>query len=93
MAGLEIARDFFFSWGRPFLIAHFPNVADEVAAGRILGSDVLGGDDEISRDHDWGPQFDLFLSPEAYAAFGEQLSRSMNTAAPESIACQRENLV
>jgi hypothetical protein len=82
MNGLEIARDFFFSWGRPFLTAQFPNVADKVAAGRILGSDVLGGDDEISRDHDWGPQFDLFLSAEAYAAFGEQLSRSMNTAAP-----------
>ena len=82
MKGLEIARDFFFSWGRPFLTAQFPDVADKVAAGRILGSDVLGGDDEISRDHDWGPQFDLFLSAEAYAAFGEQLSRSMNTAAP-----------
>ena len=82
MTGLEIARDFFFSWGRPFLIAQFPDVADKVSAGRILGSDVLGGDDEISRDHDWGPQFDLFLSAEAYAAFGEQLSRSMNAAAP-----------
>ena len=53
MTGLEIARDFFFSWGRPFLIAQFPDVADKVSAGRILGSDVLGGDDEISRDHDW----------------------------------------
>jgi len=82
MTGLEIARDFFFSWGRPFLDARFPDVANKVAAGRILGSDVLGGDDEISRDHDWGPQFDLFLSAEAYAAFGEPLSLAMNAAAP-----------
>ena len=37
MTGLEIARDFFFSWGRPLLTAQFPNVADKVAAGRILG--------------------------------------------------------
>lgn len=43
---------------------------------------MLGGDDEISRDHDWGPQFDLFLSADDYAAFGEPLSRAMNTAAP-----------
>jgi Domain of unknown function (DUF4037) len=80
--GLEIARDFFFSWGRPFLTARFPGLADRVAAGRILGSDVLGGDDEISRDHDWGPQFDLFLPADDFAAFGEQLSRAMNAAAP-----------
>jgi len=82
MKGLEIARDFFFSWGHPFLTAQFPDLADRAAAGRILGSDVLGADDEISRDHDWGPQLDLFLSAGDYAAFGEQLSRAMNTAAP-----------
>ena len=82
MKGLEIARDFFFSWGRPFLLAQFPDLADRVAAGRILGSDVLGGDDEISRDHDWGPQFDLLLSAADYAGLGEQLARAMNTAAP-----------
>src|SRR5579863_9956348 len=82
MKGLEIARDFFFSWGRPLLTAQFPEVADRVAAGRIFGSDVLGGDDEISRDHDWGPQFDLFLSAEDFRAFGEDLSDAMNAAAP-----------
>jgi len=82
MKGLEIARDFFFSWGRPFLAAQFPDLVDRVAAGRILGSDVLGGDDDISRDHDWGPQFTLFLSASDYAEFGAQLSRAMNAAAP-----------
>jgi Domain of unknown function (DUF4037) len=82
LKGLEIARDFFFSWGRPFLTDQFPHLTDRIAAGRISGSDVLGGDDEISRDHDWGPQFDLFLSADDYAAFGEPLSRAMNEAAP-----------
>jgi len=43
---------------------------------------VLGGDDEISHDHDWGPQFDLFLSANDYAEFGVQVSRAMNSAAP-----------
>lgn len=82
MKGLDVARDFFVSWGRPFLTAQFPHLADGVAAGRIFGSDVLGGDDEISHDHNWGPQFDLFLGADDYAAFGEQLSRVMNVAAP-----------
>ncbi|MGP0075262.1 MAG: DUF4037 domain-containing protein [Bryobacteraceae bacterium] len=82
MKGLEIARDFFFSWARPFLTAQFPELADRVAAGRLSGSDVLGGDDEISRDHNWGPQFDLFLAAADYAAFGEEVSRAMNEVAP-----------
>ncbi len=82
MKGLAIARDFFFSWARPFLTVQFPDLADRVAAGRLSGSDVLGGDDEISRDHDWGPQFDLFLPAADYAAFGEKVSQVMNAATP-----------
>lgn len=82
MKGLEVARDFFYSWGQPYLAAQFPQLARQIAAGRILGSDVLGGDDEASHDHDWGPQFSLFLSRADYAAGGEQLSRVMNATAP-----------
>jgi hypothetical protein len=82
MKGLEIARDFFFSWAQPFLAAQFPHLAGKVAAGRLSGSDVLGGDDEISRDHNWGPQFELFLAAPDYVALGEQLSQAMNAAAP-----------
>lgn len=82
MKGLDIARDYFFSWGRPFLTKQFPDLANRVAAGRLLGSDVLGGDDEVSRDHNWGPQFDLFLSAGDYAAYGKQVSEAINAAAP-----------
>ena len=82
MKGLEIAREFFSSWGLPFLKARFPDLANRMAAGRLLGSDVLGGDDEVSRDHDWGPQFHLFLSAEDYATSGRDLSEALNVAAP-----------
>lgn len=82
MRGLEIAYDFWLAWGQPFLQAHFPALAPRVAAGRLLGSDVLGGDDPISRDHDWGPQFSLFLSKQDYAQYGLPLSQQMNAAAP-----------
>lgn len=43
---------------------------------------MLGGDDEVSRDHDWGPQFDLFLTAGDFASQGEQLYQAMNSAAP-----------
>ena len=82
MKGLEIARDFFFGWGQPFLEKEFPYLARRIAAGRLRGSEVLGGDDEISRDHNWGPQFDLYLTEDDYTIFGKQLSDTMNAVAP-----------
>ena len=84
MKGLVIARDFFDSWGHLFLRSYSPDVAGRIAAGRILGSDVLGGDDEISRDHDWGPQFDLVLTTDDFTSQGEQISEAMNAPAPVS---------
>lgn len=83
MQGLEIARTFFLEWGLPWLKTKYPQLVDRVAAGRFSGSDVLCGDDAISRDHNWGPQFHLFLTAEDYAAHGTELSRQMNDAAPK----------
>jgi len=82
MKGLDIAKDFFFEWGLPFLHETFPEITGRIAAGRLSGSDAIGADDEISRDHNWGPQFTLFLSAEDHAAYGGQISERMNAAAP-----------
>lgn len=80
--GLEIAKDFFLNWGLPFLEKEFPDLIGRMAAGRFGGSDVIGGDDWISRDHNWGPQFSLFLSAEDYHQYAEALSDKMNRSAP-----------
>lgn len=82
MKGLEIAQDFYTEWGKDYLEKSFPKLANRVAIGRIFGSDVIGADDEISRDHNWGPQFTVFLSADDYAEQGEKLSEVMNAAAP-----------
>ncbi|MCI8975598.1 MAG: DUF4037 domain-containing protein [Lachnospiraceae bacterium] len=61
--GLELSRDFFLDIAKPILDRHYPDL--EYSAGLIgYGSDVLGYDDEVSRDHMWGPRFYLFLKPE-----------------------------
>lgn len=82
MKGLEIARDYYFGWARPFLVKEFPDISERVAVGRFSGSDVLGADDEISRDHCWGPQFTLLLSSDDFGSWGDAVSESMNVAAP-----------
>lgn len=84
MKGLEIAKAFYTEWGKDYLEKAFPALATRVAVGRVFGSDVIGADDEISKDHNWGPQFTIFLSAEDYAEYGKQLSEIMNAAAPNS---------
>ncbi len=62
MNGLELARHFYLECVRPILAAQMPEVQNAHAAGLIgYGSDVLGNDDELSRDHEWGPRLILFL--------------------------------
>ncbi len=61
--GAELSREFFDELVRPILLAHLPRVS--FAAGRLgAGSDVLGLDDEVSRDHDWGLRLSVFLTEE-----------------------------
>jgi hypothetical protein len=65
--GIELSRRFYFEAVRPILDRDFPDF--EHAAALIgYGSDVLGLDDEMSQDHEWGPRVLLFgrdVSPAA----------------------------
>ena len=53
LSGIEVARLFWTEAVAPVLAREFPGL--RYAAGRLgSGSDVLGFDDAMSRDHDWG---------------------------------------
>ncbi len=65
MNGLELCRAFYEEYGRPMLEEQFPGFLPQLAAGFFgSGSQCLGYDDEVSRDHDFGPGFCLFLPGE-----------------------------
>ncbi|MBR2717332.1 MAG: DUF4037 domain-containing protein, partial [Oscillospiraceae bacterium] len=75
MKGLELCRRYWQEIGRPSLEKCFPEAAARAAAGLAgEGSDCFGFDDEISRDHDWGPGFCLWLRTEDYERIGPALA-------------------
>lgn len=63
LSGMELSRTFFRDGARPVLERNFPGL--RYAAALIgYGSDVLGYDDAVSTDHNWGPRFNLYLREE-----------------------------
>lgn len=83
MTGIELAEAFFHEFGLPAIGKHFPDLAECVSAGLMgMGSEVLGADDEHSRDHGWGPRFHVFLSKADYAEKGKALEERLNALRP-----------
>ena len=76
MKGLELCREYFDHYGRAML-EEFPEIKDRIAVGLAgEGSECLGFDDELSRDHDFEPGFCLWLTKEDERAYGFKLSRA-----------------
>lgn len=71
-SGADLAQDYYRSVVRPLVHARWPGLPH--AAARLGGgSDVLGFDDEVSRDHDWGLRLDLFVEEDLVPAVDEHL--------------------
>ncbi len=77
--GIEIASRYFWEVGLPALESMLPKSVDRIAAGLIAaGSDCSGNDDEVSRDFDWGPRFQVFLTGSDFATLGHDLQCVLN---------------
>ncbi|RIY26161.1 hypothetical protein CJI52_06800 [Bifidobacteriaceae bacterium WP022] len=73
--GMQLAQSYWQTYGKPLLDQpKFAKYKNRIAAGLVgHGSECYGFDDEISRDHDFGPGFCLWLTDEAYAEIGADL--------------------
>lgn len=74
--GLALCREYYECFGKPMIAEKFPDYQDKIAVGLVgEGSDCFGYDDEVSRDHDWGPGFCMWVTEETYAQIGEALQK------------------
>lgn len=65
MKGLELSRRFYEEHGRPMLRERFSHLWKKLAVGLVgSGSECLGYDDALSKDHDFEPGFCVFLPGE-----------------------------
>ena len=65
MKGLELSEKFYKEVGEPMLSSVFKDLMPYLAVGLVgSGSECLGYDDEVSRDHDFEPGFCIFIPNE-----------------------------
>ncbi len=93
MKGLEISRNFYREYGEKMLKESFPHALDRIAVGLIgLGSECLGFDDEISKDHDFDPGFCIFISKRDEDELAFSLERAYSKLPKEFMGYTRQRL-
>jgi hypothetical protein len=81
LSGLDLCGAFFTEAVAPLLETEFPQL--RYSCGLLgSGSEVLGFDDEMSSDHDWGPRALLFLSEADRERMGTRISEFLSRALP-----------
>lgn len=65
MKGLELAKQYYETYGKEMLETQFPQILSNLAIGLVgSGSECYGYDDTTSQDHDFEPAFCIFLPGE-----------------------------
>lgn len=72
--GIVICRKYYEQYGKAMIREKFASYENRIAVGLFgEGSDCMFLDDEISRDHDWGPGFMLLITKASYDEIGVSL--------------------
>ncbi len=76
MKGLELAYRYYREVAAPALKAEFHGEFERLAFGLVgPGSECYGYDDELSRDHDWGPKVCVWVPEKLFLSRGEEMQR------------------
>lgn len=90
--GLQLSKQYYFTYGKEMLKKKFPELYPRVAVGLVgLGSECLGYDDEISMDHDFGPAFCIWLNDDDYKKYGKKLQMAYDALPKDFQGYPRRN--
>lgn len=79
MKGLHLSERYYNECGKTIFESTFKSLMERVAVGLVgPGSECLEFDDEYSRDHDWGPCFCLWLTPQDFQRYGKEFQACYN---------------
>lgn len=93
MKGLALSEAYYREVGKPWLLKNFAEYKDRICAGLVgQGSECFGFDDELSRDHDFGPSFCLWLSEEDYRAVGKEMAEGYRALPGEFMGFSKRNI-
>ncbi|MCR5357571.1 MAG: DUF4037 domain-containing protein [Lachnospiraceae bacterium] len=77
LKGLELSRKFYEDFGRAMIHECFAEYEDRITVGLVgRGSECYGFDDAMSRDHDYGPDFCMWLDDDVYEEIGDKLQKA-----------------
>ena len=79
--GLKLSELYYWKCVRPIIESHYEKL--KYSCGLIgPGSEVLGFDTPMSRDHHWGPRLVLFLREKDYSTYRNKLSKILSHELP-----------
>lgn len=88
--GMELCRLYYEEYGKRMIDEKFSDIKKYMAIGLCgFGSDCLGYDDDISRDHDYGPGFCIWLPKKIYTQKGQVLQKAYQQLPQEFMGFQR----
>ncbi len=90
ISGMELARRFYEEYGRAMIRGEFARYEDRITAGLVgRGSQCYGFDDPLSRDHDFGPDFCIWLDDDLYDEIGDKLQEAYDRLPAEFMGFKR----
>ena len=79
--GLELSRILYEEQIESAMAQRFPNLK-YAAATMGMCSEILGLDDEVSMDHEWGPRVTILLSEQDHARYAQELMSAFKELFP-----------